>query len=139
MFLTEDDYIVASSDALNILQQSTEDRREKAEKMACEEIAGYLRSRYDTNKLFSASGEERNSVIVMYVCDVTLYHLVSWLPNKMGREVRKDRYERAIKWLNDVQSGRISPDLPTCTGDNGETDILNPVKWGSGKKQEYNW
>lgn len=139
MFLTEDDYIVASSDALNILQQSTEQRREVAEKMACEEIAGYLRSRYDVEKVFSANGEERNNVIVMYACDVTLYHLVSWLPNKMGREVRKERYERAIKWLNDVQAGRISPDLPTCTGENGEVDILNPIKWGSSTKQEYNW
>lgn len=139
MFLTKDDYIVASSEALNILQQSTEARREVAEKMACEEISGYLRSRYDVAKIFSAKAEQRNNVIVMYACDVTLYHLVSWLPNKMGREVRKERYEHAIKWLNDVQAGRISPDLPTFTGNNGEEDALNPIKWGSTNKQDYNW
>ncbi|MEG1905272.1 MAG: hypothetical protein RR212_12820, partial [Bacteroidales bacterium] len=48
MFLTENDYIVASADALTIFSQSTPKKREKAEKMAIEEIAGYLRSRYDT-------------------------------------------------------------------------------------------
>lgn len=52
MFLTENDYIVASADSLNIFQQSTSQKREKAEKMAVEEIAGYLRSRYDTNLIF---------------------------------------------------------------------------------------
>lgn len=39
MFLTENDYIVASADSLNIFQQSTSQKREKAEKMAVEEIA----------------------------------------------------------------------------------------------------
>lgn len=139
MFLTENDYIVASADALNILQQSTEGKREKAEKMACEEIAGYLRSRYDTVRIFSASEDERNDVIVMYACDITLYHLVSWLPGKMGREIRKERYDRAIKWLEEVQSGKVTPDLPTCTGQNGEEDINNPIKWGAGKSNTYIW
>ncbi|MFR9545340.1 MAG: phage protein Gp36 family protein [Rikenellaceae bacterium] len=139
MFLTENDYVVTSTDALNILQQSTVERREIAEKMACEEIAGYLRSRYDTEQVFAAEDEDRNTLIVMYACDITLYHLVSWLPNKMGREIRKERYEQAIKWLGLVQDGTISPDLPTYTGENGEEDINNPVAWGSGKKQKYDW
>ena len=99
MFLTENDYIVASADSLNIFQQSTPQKREQAEKMAIEEIAGYLRSRYDTGRVFSATGDNRNDIIVMYTCDIALYHLVSWLPNKMGREIRKERYDRAIKWL----------------------------------------
>lgn len=139
MFLTENDYIVASADALTIFSQSTPEKREKAEKMAIEEIAGYLRSRYDTGLIFSAVGDNRNDVIVMHACDITLYHLVSWLPGKMGREIRKERYERAIKWLEEVQAGKVTPDLPTCTGEDGEEDINNPVKWGSGKSNTYIW
>lgn len=139
MFLTENDYIVASADALTIFSQSTPEKREKAEKMAIEEIAGYLRSRYDTGLIFSAIGDNRNDVIVMHACDITLYHLVSWLPGKMGREIRKERYERAIKWLEEVQSGKVTPDLPTCTGEDGEEDVNNPVKWGSGKSNTYIW
>lgn len=139
MFLTENDYIVASADALTIFSQSTPKKREKAEKMAIEEIAGYLRSRYDTGLIFSAVGDNRNDVIVMHACDITLYHLTSWLPGKMGREIRKERYERAIKWLEEVQAGKVTPNLPTCTGEDGEEDINNPVKWGSGKSNTYIW
>ena len=139
MFLTENDYIVASADALTIFSQSTPKKREKAEKMAIEEIAGYLRSRYDTGLIFSAVGDNRNYVIVMHACDITLYHLTSWLPGKMGREIRKERYERAVKWLEEVQAGKVTPNLPTCTGEDGEEDINNPVKWGSGKSNTYIW
>jgi phage gp36-like protein len=139
MFLTENDYIVASADALTIFSQSTPKKREKAEKMAIEEIAGYLRSRYDTGLIFSAVGDNRNDVIVMHACDITLYHLTSWLPGKMGREIRKERYERAVKWLEEVQAGKVTPNLPTCTGEDGEEDINNPVKWGSGKSNTYIW
>ena len=139
MFLTEEDYIVASSTALSVLQQSSEENRERAERMAIEEVSGYLRSRYDVEKVFSATGAERTDLVVMRTCDVTLYHLSSWLPNKMGHDIRKERYELAVKWLEGVQAGKITPDLPTVTGEDGEEDINNPMKWGSEKKNVYIW
>lgn len=139
MFLTEEDYIVASNTALSVLQQSSEENRERAERMAIEEVSGYLRSRYDVEKVFAATGAERNDLVVMRTCDVVLYHLSSWLPNKMGHDIRKERYELAIKWLEGVQSGKITPDLPTVTGEGGEEDINNPMKWGSEKKNVYLW
>lgn len=139
MFLTEDDYIVASSTALGVLQQSSEEKRNTAERMAVEEVSGYLRSRYDVKKIFTATGGERNDVVVMRTCDVALYHLSSWLPNRMGHEIRKERYELALKWLEGVQAGKITPDLPTVTGEDGEEDVNNPMKWGSEKKNTYIW
>lgn len=139
MFLTEEDYIVASSTALNVLQQCSDDKRETAERMAVEEVSGYLRSRYDVKKIFAATGSERNDIIVLRTCDVALYHLSAWLPNKMGHEIRKERYELALKWLEGVQAGKIVPDLPTATGDDGEEDVNNPMKWGSEKKNIYIW
>ncbi len=57
----------------------------------------------------------------------------------MGREIRKERYDRAIKWLEEVQTGKVTPDLPTFTGEDGEEDIYNPVKWGSEKSNTYIW
>jgi phage gp36-like protein len=139
MFLTEEDYIVASNTALGVLQQSSEDKRLAAERMAVEEVSGYLRSRYDVKKIFAATGNGRNDVVVMRTCDVALYHLSSWLPNRMGHEIRKERYELALKWLEGVQAGKITPDLPTMTGEDGEEDVNNPVKWGSGKSNTYIW
>ena len=37
----------------------------------------------------------------------------------MGSEIRKERYDRAIKWLEGVQAGRIVPDLPVAVFDEG--------------------
>ena len=139
MFLTEEDYIMASDTALKVLQQSSEEKRERAERMAIEEVSGYLRSRYDAKKVFAATGSERNDLIVMRTCDVALYHLSSWLPNRMGHDIRLERYELALKWLEGVQAGKITPDLPTMTGEGGEEDINNPMKWGSEKKNTYIW
>ena len=110
MFLAEEDYIVASNVALNVLQQCSEEKRETAERMAIEEVSGYLRSRYDVKKIFAATGSERN-----------------------------ERYELALKWLEGVQAGKIIPDLPTVTGEDGEEDVNNPVKWGSGIQNTYIW
>lgn len=90
-------------------------------------------------KIFAATGSERNNIIVLRTSDVALYHLSAWLPNKMGHEIRKERYELALKWLEGVQAGKIIPDLPTVTGEDGEEDVNNPVKWGSGIQNTYIW
>jgi phage gp36-like protein len=139
MFLSEDDYkTLIDRRVLDIVQQSDEIARAKAESMAVEEISGYLRTRYDVNKIFTSQGAERNSVIVMILIDITLYHLSSWLPARMSGEVRKERYDAAIKWLSGVQKGTIQPSLPTIDTDT-DTDTGNPVKWGSATKNSYDY
>ncbi len=138
-FINTEDYIMIGTSALEIVQQADAGNRENAEKEAIEEVAGYLRSRYDVDAIFSATGEERNKVIVMRCCDVALYHLVSSRNQRQGMEIRKERYERAIKWLEDVQKGNIMPDLPTPVGPDGEQDILNPIRFGSERKNSYDW
>ena len=50
-------------------------------------------------------------------------------------EIRKERYERAIAWLKDVQSGVVLPDLPLAldedgwyhTGDTGTMDYQGNI------------
>ena len=140
MFLTEKDYkVMIGEKALSVIEQAEAENRERAESMAQEEIAGYLRGRYDVEKVFGATGAERNHLIVMYACDVSLYHLVSWLPQRQGYELRKERYERAIKWLEGVNRGLVTPDLPLLTGENGEIDPGGPVKCNPGQKNSYHW
>lgn len=139
MFLTQDDYVVVGDSALKVLQQSSDENRGKAEGFAQEEISGYLRSRYDVEKVFSAIGEDRNQVIVMYMCDIALYHMVSWLPNRMGWDVREARYKRAIEWLTGVQAGKITPAIPTITGPDGEEDYNNPIRYNAGERNKYSW
>lgn len=141
MFTTEEDYqILSDPRALEIYQQSEPGNRVRAERMAAEEISGYLRSRYDTEAVFSAEGEERNPLIVMYTLDITLYHLIAWLPQKMGFEIRELRYKAALEWLEKVQKGIVMPALPYLTDpETGESDISNPVRYGGMKRNKYDW
>lgn len=139
MFITDEDYrVVIGEQALKVVSQVSEENRVNAETEAVEEIAGYLRPKYDTTAVFSASGSDRNRLVVMYVCDIAIYHMSASTPQKMGMEIRKERYERAIKWLEGVQAGKIVPDLPLAIDENGDTIGL-PMKYGSQKKQRYNW
>lgn len=135
-FITQEDYIMIGESALSIVQSSDALNRENAEKEAIEEVSGYLRPRYDTKAIFAAVGDDRNKVVVMRCCDIALYHLVSSRNQRQGMEIRKERYERAVKWLEDVQKGRVSPDLPTP---DGEEDFLNPIKFGSERRNTYDW
>ena len=76
-----------------------------------------ISARYMTAAIFAATGNDRNRLIVMYTADIVLYHLTASQPQKMGSEIRKERYERAIKWLEGVQAGKIVPDLPLAGSD----------------------
>lgn len=122
MFVTDIDYKVVIGDAaLKVVSQTSAEVRAAAEAEAREEIASYLRPSYDCNAIFSASGDSRNRLIVMYTCDIALYHMVSAMPRAMGSEIRKERYDRAVKWLEGVQAGRIIPDLPRAADASGTT------------------
>lgn len=139
MFVTDQDYkIVIGEQALKVVSQISEENRVNAETEAVEEIAGYLRPKYDTTTVFSAAGTQRNKLVVMYTCDIAIYHMTASTPQKMGMEIRKERYERAIKWLEGVQAGKIVPDLPLAIGENGEP-IGIPMVYGCQKKLKHNW
>ncbi len=122
MFINKEDYKVVIGDAaLKVVSQETPENLENAETEAIEEISGYLRPVYDTNAIFSAEGNARNRLIVMYTADIALYHLAASQPGRMGGEIRKERYERAIRWLEGVQAGKIVPDLPAAVFDEGSS------------------
>lgn len=139
MFVTDQDYkIVIGEQALKVVSQISPDNRDNAETEAIEEVAGYLRPKYDTNAIFVATGSDRNRLIVMYACDIALYHMTASAPQKMGMEIRKERYERAIHWLEAVQAGKIIPDLPLATDEQGNP-VGFPLVFGCQKKLRHNW
>lgn len=138
MFLTDDDYRVVIGDAqMKVLSQSSPDIIANAEAEAIEEISGYLLPVYDSDAIFSSSGNFRNRLIVMYTVDIVLYHLSAALPQKMGTEIRKERYERAIKWLEGVQAGKIVPDLPIRTTE--DNSICFGTSYHSSPKLRHDW
>ena len=73
MFITEEDYrVVVGENALKIISQVSAENRNNAEAQAQEEIASYLRPKYDCKAVFAAEGEHRNRLIVMFTCDIAL-------------------------------------------------------------------
>lgn len=138
MFIDNEDYKVVIGDAaLKVVSQSSPENIANAEAEAIEEISGYLRPVYDTAAIFAATGNDRNRLIVMYTADIVLYHLTASQPQKMGSEIRKERYERAVKWLEGVQAGRIVPDLPLTVSDDGSAGFV--TSYHSFPKLRHDW
>ncbi|MBO6248657.1 MAG: hypothetical protein J6N54_07600, partial [Bacteroidales bacterium] len=81
MFIQENDYnVVIGETAFRVVSQADPGTRVIAELEAEEEISGYLRPKYDCKAIFEAEGSDRNRLILMYACDIALYHMASSLP-----------------------------------------------------------
>lgn len=140
MFVNGEDYrVVIGETAMQAVSQVDWRNRENAEAEAVEEISGYLRPKYDCAAIFAAEGGARNRQIVMYTCDIALYHMSASLPGRMGADVRKERYERAVKWLEKVQSGVIVPDLPEAGADGDSAQEGGGILFGSKKSVDNSY
>lgn len=140
MFLSQDDYKVVTSLAdLNIICQSSDETRLQAERTAMEEIAGYVRSRYDIDAAFSAQDNERNPLLVQLTVSIALFWLGQWLPGMMGADARQELYDNAIDRLKDIQNGKFTPDFPQYQADDPNSSQGYPMRFGSMRKSNYDW
>lgn len=136
MYVTEADYVVIGQDALTILQKSDAGRREVAEQAAAREIDGYLSARYDMAAEYARTDFERNMKVVQVFCDLVLYALVCSMPQRMGYEMRKQRYDDAVKWLGAARNQNLQlPVYETAES----SDAGNPIHWGSMEKKKNDW
>lgn len=140
MFITKEDFkVVASDAALKVIMQDDSQNADNAIQEAIDEMGGYLRPTYDCNKIFAAEGDERSRQLVMYAADIALYNMVAAMPQRMGIEIRKERYDRAIKWLEGVQAGKIVPNLPLATdADGNELPTGGVLAYGNGPDR-HSW
>lgn len=139
MFITQDDFkVVASDNTLKIISQADDINIDNAIEEAIEEVAGYLRPIYDTKQIFSSQGDNRNKQLVMFTADIALYNMAASMPQRMGIDVRKERYDRAIKWLEGVQSGKIVPDIPYNSDDTTSTSSFGVLAYGNGPNR-HSW
>lgn len=102
---------------------------------AVEEAKGYL-SAFDKEKIFSAEGNKRNSLLLIFVKDIAVWHFVNLCNAGTDLRLRQDRYERAIDWLKNVQKGNISPDLPVLDKDEDGQPDVNMYAYGSNPKRK---
>lgn len=131
MFIEENDYkVVIGEPAFKVVAQADPDNRANAEAEAVEEISGYLRPKFNCKRIFEAEGDARNRQLLMYACDIALYHMASSLPQRMGMEIREKRYQLALDWLKKVQEGIILPDLPLAVDEDGNS-VAPSIRYGS--------
>lgn len=86
-------------------------------------------------------GDNRNQQIVMYLLDITLYHLHSRINPRNVPDLRKERYDGnnatqnggAIAWLKRVASGDITADLPQILPQQGMS-----IRYGSAVTKQIN-
>lgn len=107
------------AEILDALTRSDSTIVEQCENDAIAEMKGYLSAKYDVEKIFSATGTDRNTLILMYAKDIAIYHVFCvHNPYKISK-IRQDRYDRAMEWLKNVASGQIliadAPELDTDT------------------------
>lgn len=104
---------------------------------AISEMRCYLSGRYDCDAVFSATGKERNQLVLMMLTDIAVYHLFCLHNPQKLSQMRKDRYERAVEWLKAVRRGDISVDgLPTAQKSPEEATASSPYQMRSNKKRQ---
>ena len=82
-------------DILDALTRNDDAIVEICEDRAIAEMRGYLSGHYDCDKLFAATGDERNQLVLMMALDIAIYHIFTiHNPQKLS-QMRKDRYDRA--------------------------------------------
>ncbi|HUH35135.1 MAG TPA: phage protein Gp36 family protein [Moheibacter sp.] len=134
-FLTDTDYEVQIRNWVKqIISQRKTDVLHQAELAAQAEIESYLRQRYDVAQVFNQVGDERNALVVLYMIDITLYHLHSNIAADNIPELRIIRYNAAKDWLKAVAKGDVSPDLPEKDNDNDGDSGFQAVEFGSRDK-----
>ena len=92
---------------------------------------------YDVNKIFGATGDERDPLILEICKDISCYRVCRLANVDIIHEHVKERYDRAIDWLKSVAglngAPTLTPDLPTIDNPDGET-TKKPFRYGSRPK-----
>lgn len=81
-------------------------------------------SRFNLDALFNpdAANYVTDVNLMNKVKDMACYHLITLCNSNVDYDVKKERYEFAIKWLNDVRDGKEDPDGWVYKTDDDDTD-----------------
>lgn len=99
-------------------------------------MRSYLSSHYDTDSIFSATGDDRHLTVLKYLKDIVIFEIYDRLTREEN-EVAGRRYEAAIKWLESLNAGTLADStLPPAPTPDGEDATSGDVRFGS--KTQYN-
>ena len=85
------------------------------------------RKMYDSNAIFSATGIDRNPLILQLTKTVTIWNIIQLCNADMIYEKEKEKYDRAIDYLKLLASGKVTiSSLPTLDPEADEPANHNP-------------
>ncbi len=105
-FINPEDYDASiHAEILDSLIRANAATLETCEDRAVSEMRSYMRLRYDCDAIFEARGLGRHPLVLMRAIDIAIYHAFCiHNPQKMST-LRLKRYDDAIAWLKEVQTG----------------------------------
>ncbi len=121
---------------------ATEAQIRMAVMAAIDEAKGYLHGRYDTQKIFSATGDDRHNTLVEHIKNLAVWYVCRRANTDMIYEQVKEYRAAAIDWLEKVAGVKgtekpLAPDLPLLVGDDGA--IRTTIRTGSRPKFQHDW
>jgi len=138
---------VAYDYQLNEIIEEDESILHMAIDAAVEEMKSYLSPnkdslvRYDVTVIFAATGTDRNPLILELCKSIALWYICRLSNVDIILEKVKDRYDRAIDWLEKVSgtgkssgSSSISPGLPVLP----DPDSNGTLPFRSGSREKFN-
>ncbi len=134
MFIVEDELKThLRSEQLSAISRNDDTIAPAAIDGAISETKSYLGD-YDTEEIFSKTAGERHPLLLIFVKDIAVWHFIILCNVGTQFEIRQKRYDRAIKWLEGVQAGKITIELPKKTDADGNATKV-PVKFSSNPKR----
>jgi phage gp36-like protein len=121
------------ADQIEVISDGDDTALEFSIDAAIKEAKGYLQA-FDIVSELTKTGSERNSLLMLFIKDLAVWHFVNICNVNTSMELRENRYNRAIAWLKDVQKGNVIPDLPEKVNTDGESNNL-PYKVTSNPKR----
>ncbi|PSJ23874.1 hypothetical protein B7P34_36425, partial [Streptosporangium nondiastaticum] len=100
-------------------------------------VSSYLHNRYDTVKIFSATGFERHPEIVAIVKNIALYFICRRHNIDIIFERVKEAYNADIAYLTALSKGTISANYPLRLDSTGSTK--STLRMGSNTKFDHEY
>jgi hypothetical protein len=120
MFLTKDDFGNAiRGNVLDQISAFDDNKLETSINEAVSYMKGLLNNRYDTEAIFTATGDDRHKTVMQMCKAIVLFNMHQLLNARSIPRKRADAYEKAEDWLAQVNAHKINPpDLPLVESDN---------------------
>lgn len=68
-------------------------------------IRSYIGERYDAEKIFAATGQQREGMLVSIACDIAIYEIVALARPNIDMTDRRERRLQALAYLQAVSDG----------------------------------